>query len=140
MGRLFLARDIEMARTALRVAKFSCERARPLQRSLGPFAPEMPKKSRECLRGLRPRNPSPKSLQRVSKESFRTVPETFWRLFGVPGPEAPGDILETFSAFRARRAIFSHYLRPEISGSSNPKRPGRCWRSPGPGTGALSIF
>ena len=40
----------------------------------------------------------------MSKESFRTVPETFWRLSGLPGPEAPGDVFETFSAFRARRA------------------------------------
>ena len=78
---------------------------------LGPSGPKC-RKSLET-RGLRPRNPekspkslgnSPESLRRVSKESFRTVPETFCRLFGVPGPEAPGDIFETFSAFRARRA------------------------------------
>ena len=67
--------------------------------------------------GLRPRNPekSPKSLQnslgslrKVSKESFFGL---FPRLFGdfrVPGPEGLGDIVETFSAFRARRAqLFS---------------------------------
>ena len=87
------------------------EPARPLQRSLGPFGPEMPKKSRKCLPG--PPGPrkvskksreSPESLRKVLKESFRTVPETFWRLFGVPGPEAPGDIFETFLASRARRA------------------------------------
>ena len=29
---------------------------------------------------------------------------TFWRLFGGSGLEAPGDIFETFSAFRAQRA------------------------------------
>ena len=29
---------------------------------------------------------SPESVERVFPE---TVPETFWRLFGVPGPEAP---------------------------------------------------
>ena len=40
----------------------------------------------------------------MSGECFWTVPGTFWRLFGVPGPEAPGDIFETFLGFRARRA------------------------------------
>ena len=47
---------------------------------------------------------SPESLRKVSGECFWTVPGTFWRLFGVPGPEAPGDIFETFLGFRARRA------------------------------------
>ena len=47
---------------------------------------------------------SPKSLLKVSKESFGTLHKTLWRLFGVPGPEAPGDISKTFSAFQARRA------------------------------------
>ena len=64
----------------------------------GASGPGNPEKSPKSLGN------SPKSLQRVSKESFRTVPETFWRLFGVPGTEAPGDIFETYSAFRARRA------------------------------------
>ena len=44
------------------------------------------------------------TLSGESPETSQTVPETFWRLFGVPGTEAPGDIFETFSAFRARRA------------------------------------
>ena len=43
---------------------------------------------------------SPESVGRV----FLECSGTFWRLFGVPGPEAPGDIFETLSAFRARRA------------------------------------
>ena len=61
---------------------------------------------------------TPKSLKKVSgtvrevsgesRESvwrvFLEYSGTFWRLFGVPGPEAPGDIFETFSASRARRA------------------------------------
>ena len=34
--------------------------------------------------------------KKVSKESFRAVPETFWRLFGVPGPEAPKNLLRLF--------------------------------------------
>ena len=71
----------------------------------------------EVSRALRARNPkkvskksrgqsgkSPESLRKVSGECFWTVPGTFWRLFGVPGPEAPGDIFETFLGFRARRA------------------------------------
>ena len=85
--------------------------ARPLQRSPGPFGPEMPKESRKCLPGAGGPG-TPKSLQRVpehskntlqtlsgdSLETSRTVPETFWRLLVVPGPPAPGDIFETFSA------------------------------------------
>ena len=48
---------------------------------------------------------SPESLRKASKESFRTVRETFWRLSGVPWPEAPGDIFETFSPFWARSGL-----------------------------------
>ena len=79
----------------------------------GPSGPKYQKSLENVSRGLRPRNPekSPKSLgnslgslRKVSKESFRTVPETVWRLFGVPGARGLGDIFETFSAFRARRA------------------------------------
>ena len=49
------------------------------------------------------RNPekSPKSLGNSPKRLFphvletsRTVPETFCRLFGALGPEAPGDVFE----------------------------------------------
>ena len=83
-----------------------CEPARPLERPLGPFGPEMPKKSRTCLPGSpapEPKKKSPKSLgnslgglRRVSgkcpKESFS---DCFLRLFGdfsgFPGPH------ETFS-------------------------------------------
>ena len=68
----------------------------------------MPRKSRKCLSGLWPRTPkkSPRSpvaiqnpletLSRDSPETSQIVPETFWRLFGVPWPEAPGDIFEIF--------------------------------------------
>ena len=82
------------------------------QRSLEPFGPEMSKKSRR----RRPRNPekSPESLGNTPKRLFRHFPETiqrlprvFPRLFGVVGvlrQEAPRDIFEIFSAFRARRA------------------------------------
>ena len=41
---------------------------------------------------------SPKSV------CFWSVPRTFWRLFGVPGPPALGDIFETLSAFWALKA------------------------------------
>ena len=89
------------------------EPARPLHRSPGPCAPEMRKKSRKCLR---PRDPKslqkvsgtvrevsgkcPESVRRVFFGVFRNLLETSW----VAGPEAPGDIVETLSAFRARRA------------------------------------
>ena len=82
-----------------------------------PPGPKCRKSLENVSRGLRPRGP-PKSLQNSpgtlqkkhsplsgdSPETCRTVPETFLRLFGGPGPEAPRDIFETFSAFRARRA------------------------------------
>ena len=85
------------------------EPACPLQRSLR----QCRKSLENVSRGLRPRNPeksreqSEKTLSTISGDSPETsqiVPETFWRVFGFPGPEALGDILETFSAFRARRA------------------------------------
>ena len=77
--------------------------------------------------GLQPRDPekspkslgdSPKSLRRVSKESFS---ETFLGLFGVPGPEAPGDIFETFSAFRARRARETSVRGGRVRKGGHPK-------------------
>ena len=83
----------------------------------GPPGPKSPKKSRKCLPG--PPAPGPQKVSKKSRgqskntlqtlsgdspETSRTVPETFLRLFGVPGPEAPGDIFETFLGFRARRA------------------------------------
>ena len=86
---------------------YSCEPACPLQRSLGPFGPEMPKKSLKCLPGPPTPEPrevskksreqsgkSPESLRKVSKESFQTVPGTF-----------PGKHFRDFKfwAFRARR-------------------------------------
>ena len=56
----------------------------------------------------------------MSKESFQTVPETFWRLFAVPGP---GDILETFSAFRAQRA-----RETSVRGGLVPKKSYENWK------------
>ena len=58
---------------------------------------------------------TPKSFRRLPRQfprfcgdfsgfHGRRPQETLWRLFGVPGPEAPGDIFETSSAFRVRRA------------------------------------
>ena len=61
------------------------EPARPLQRSLGPSWPEMPKKSRDVSR--HPAPGTPESLQRVpehSKNTFtRHFPETLRRLAGL---------------------------------------------------------
>ena len=83
-----------------------CEPSHELQESLGPSGPEIPKKSEKCLPGPPALGPqkvrkksrkSPKSLEKVSFE-------TFARLFGTPGPEAPGDIFQTLLGFRARRA------------------------------------
>ena len=66
----------------------------------GPPAPG-PQKVSKKSRGQSGR--SPESLRKVSGECFWSVPWTFWRLFGVPGPKksGPGDIFETLSAFRA---------------------------------------
>ena len=61
-----------------------------------------PKKSAKIL-GNSPKK-TLSALPGDSPETSQTVSETFWKLFGVPGPEAPRDIFATFSAFRARRA------------------------------------
>ena len=45
----------------------------------------------------------PKSLEKVSKMSVRDFFETFARLFGTLGPEAPGDFFQTFLGSRALR-------------------------------------
>ena len=79
------------------------EPARPLQVSLGPFRPEMPKKSRKYLPG-RPSPGTPKSLQEVSmtvREVSGESLESVWRVvLDYPG--------ETFSkkilAFRVEGA------------------------------------
>ena len=89
------------------------EQARPLQRSLGPFGPEMPKKSRKCLLGPLALEP-PISLPKVSgtvwevcgespgsvERVFSDCSQDFLETFRGSGPEAPGDIFETFSAFQ----------------------------------------
>ena len=73
----------------------NCKPARPLQRSLEPLGPEMPKKSRKCLPGPlapEPRKVSKKSsLGTVGKDSF----DTFRRLSGH-FPDCSRDFLETF--------------------------------------------
>ena len=93
------------------------EQARPLQRSLGPSGPKMPKESRKCLPGPPARDPkkspkSPGTLQKHSPDTFRRLSgdfrdcprdffETFWGpgaggagrhfrgSFGISGPEGP---------------------------------------------------
>ena len=80
----------------------------------GPSGPKCRKSLENVSEAPGPRKVSKKSREQSEKtlstlfgdspETSQTVPETFWRLFGVPGPEAPGDIFETFLAFRARRA------------------------------------
>ena len=60
------------ARNAERVSKMS-------PGTSGPGTRKVSKKSREQS------GKSPESLRKVSKQSFRTVPETFWRLFGFRG-------------------------------------------------------
>ena len=92
------------------------EPARPVQRSRGPLGPECRKILKMSPGASGPG--TPKNLQKVpghskitletlsgdSPETSRTVTETFLRLFGVPWPEPPQDIFETFSALPARRA------------------------------------
>ena len=85
--------------------KLDCERARPLQRSLGPFRPEMPKKSRKCL----PPG-TPKSLQKVSGTVRKVSGECRKILLGL-FPRLFGD----FSGFRGRRP------RETFSRLSGPK-------------------
>ena len=75
----------------------------------------------------------PKSLEKVSKrksleKSFsRPFPDfldffdTFSGRFGVPGPEAPGDIFQTFLGFRARRAQETPVARGRVHSVSNRK-------------------
>ena len=75
--------------------------------------PETPKKSEKSLLGPLAPGP-PRSLAKVSKKfgesgkGLNEVPkdffETFSRLSGGPGPEAPRDSFQTFLGFRARRA------------------------------------
>ena len=94
------------------------EPARPLQRSFGPSGPEMQKESRKCLPG--PPAPEPQKVSKKSRGQSRKSPEslrlqsvwrvflecsgTFLETFWGAGAPAPGDIFETLSAFRARRA------------------------------------
>ena len=72
----------------------------------GPSGPKCRKSLENVSRALRPQNPekspkslgSPESLLKVSKESFQTVPESFWRLLGVPGARGPGRHFRDFSS------------------------------------------
>ena len=92
----------------------------------GASGPRTPKSLRKS------RKQSEKTLSTLSgdsPETSQTVSETFWRLLGVPGPEAPGDNFETFSAFRARRARETSVrggLVPNLLPSSVQCRFG-CW-------------
>ena len=96
------------------------EPARPLQGSLTPSRPEMPKKSRKCLAGPLDRVPekvskksreqsgkSPESLRKVSGECFWTFSGLFGDFFRVPGQRPR----ETFSR------LFRHF------GPGGPERP-----------------
>ena len=56
----------------------------------------------KCRISLENLSRGPEPLRKLSKESFRAAPETFWRLFWVPGPGR--HFLRLFLAFRARRA------------------------------------
>ena len=90
-----------------------CEPSRKLQESFGPSGPEIPKESEKSLPG-----PPALGSQKVWKKSqkspeetfsrlfpdFSDFFETFSRLFGALGPEAPGDFFQTLWGFRARRA------------------------------------
>ena len=114
------------------------EPARPLQRSLGPFRPEIPKKSRKCLPG--PPAPEPRkvskifkslgnnlgSLPRVSGKCRKSLFGLFARLFGdfsgFPGRRPRETFYETFSAFRARRARETSVRGGLVHKSTIPKR------------------
>ena len=56
-----------------------CEPARPLQRSPGPFGPEIPKKSRKCLLDLPA--PEPRKVSKKSWEQSGKSPENVERVF-----------------------------------------------------------
>ena len=60
------------------------------------------------------------TLSGHSPETSQTIAETFWRLFRVPGLEAPADIFETFSAFRARR-LRTLFPLTAVKNARNPK-------------------
>ena len=90
---------------------FVWEPARPLQGSLGPSGPEMPKKSRKCLSGPPAWDPervskksgrSPKTLSRHFPETLQRLPRLFPRLFGdsfgLPG-RRPGRHFRDFFGF-----------------------------------------
>ena len=98
---------------AINCCAFDCEPSRELQESLGPSGPEIPKKSEKSLPG--PPAPGSQKVWKKSRKSpeqtfsrlfpdFSDIFETFSRLFRAPGPEAPGDLFQTFWGFRARRA------------------------------------
>ena len=89
------------------------EPARPLQRSFGPSAPEMPRKSRKCLPGPEAPGPpksqkslgeSPASLRRVSGKCLQSVFGVFRDFLGSRGRRPRETFSRLFLAFRARRA------------------------------------
>ena len=100
---------------------WASKQPRPLQRSVGPFRPEMPKKSRKCFPG--PPAPEPRKVLKKSREQSAKSPESLRKVskecfFGL-FPRLFGD----FSGFRGRRPretfsrLFRHF-RPE-----GPERP-----------------
>ena len=96
------------------------EPARPLQRSLVPSGPEMPKKSRKCLPG--PPGPGPqKNFQKVLEHTKKHSPDTFRRLRRFPrlSPRLCGDFLG--SQGRRPRETFSRLSRH--FGPGGPERP-----------------
>ena len=75
----------------------------------GPPGPKCRKSLEMYLRASGPGTPKSPTLQKHSADTFRRLfrrlARLSWRLFwGALGPRAPGDIFETFSAFRAQRA------------------------------------
>ena len=128
------------------------ERRRPLQkckktpnlanpptsyRSLsGPPGPKSPKSLKKVSRGLRPRGPQ-KSRKSPEQTFSRLFPdfsdffETFSRLLGTPGPEAPGDFFQTFWGSRAQRARETPVARWGIRNPNPPNAVGSAWRGAG---------
>ena len=97
--------------------KQNWDSAAPSRSLSGLAGPKSQKSLDNVSWGLRHGNPekslqevsdTPASLREVSRESvgrvFLECPRVFVETSWGPGSEAPGDIFETFSAFRARRA------------------------------------
>ena len=100
----------------------------------GPPGPKSEKNLKKSPRAGGPR--APKRLEKVSKKSRTDILETFSRLsdlfetfsrlFGAPGPEAPGDSFQTVWGFRARTARETPVARWRVHnvGTKNESKPG----------------